>query len=336
MATLTKLPSGRWRAQVRRRGFYRAETFDKKAQARAWATEIESQISASQGLIRPKGAKLSDLIERYRESVPGGGRTKRACLDRLNERLGHLPLERLGALHLRDYIDKRQAEGAGGVTIAQDLSYLATVLSWARLVRRIDVAPELARDARRGLKHRELETRSRERSRTPSTEELERLRTYWEAKPRQMIPMPDLVDFAIASAMRLGEICRITAEDVDRTERTVIIRDRKDPKRKKGNDQVVPLLTEAMAMVEERLRAHPRGRLFPYNAASVSTAFTRACTALGVLDLHFHDLRHLGTVLLFRRGLDIPRVALITGHKDWGNLRRYTNLTAADVHGAVR
>jgi len=55
------------------------------------------------------------------------------------------------------------------------------------------------------------------------------------------------------TAMRLGEICRIAVEDVDRQARTVIIRDRKDPKRKQGNDQTVPLLPDAWAASKDAI-----------------------------------------------------------------------------------
>ena len=34
-------------------------------------------------------------------------------------------------------------------------------------------------------------------------------------------------------------------------------------------------------------------------------------------------------------GLDIPRVALLTGHRTWAMLRRYTDIKPADVHIAV-
>lgn len=136
--------------------------------------------------------------------------------------------------------------------------------------------------------------------------------------------------------MRLGEITRITAEDVDEGRRAVIVRQRKDPKKKELNDQLVPLVGDAWEMIDAKLKAKTAGRLFPYNAASVSTAFTRACQRVGIVDLHFHDLRHAATVELFRKGLDIPRVALITGHKSWENLKRYTNLGPEDVHDALQ
>jgi integrase len=136
--------------------------------------------------------------------------------------------------------------------------------------------------------------------------------------------------------MRQDEICSIELADVNAQKRTVIIRDRKDPQKKEGNHQTVPLLPAAWAVVEPILANRKIGRVFPYQAASVSTAFTRACAKLGIEDLHFHDLRHKATSDLFRLGLEIPQVALLTGHKTWTQLRRYTHTKATDVHQAVR
>jgi hypothetical protein len=35
-------------------------------------------------------------------------------------------------------------------------------------------------------------------------------------------------------------------------------------------------------------------------------------------------------------GLDIPQVALLTGHKTWAMLKRYTDIKPADVHAAAQ
>jgi len=37
-------------------------------------------------------------------------------------------------------------------------------------------------------------------------------------------------------------------------------------------------------------------------------------------------------VVLCKAGLSIERVALVTGHKDWKMLRRYTHLKPEDFH----
>ena len=51
----------------------------------------------------------------------------------------------------------------------------------------------------------------------------------------------------------------------------------------------------------------------------------------GIDHAHFHDLRHEGTSRLFEAGLPIEKVALVTGHKDWRQLQRYTNLKVEDL-----
>lgn len=339
MANPIRLPSGKWRVQVRRAGIYRSATFSTKAEARNWATQVESQarhVAASGYAPPPKGATLADLIDKYTETQRREpGRTKVATLAMLRRTLGNVLLSNLSAAVLRDFIDRRVDEGAGGVTIAADLSFLSAVLRWARHSRYLDVPDRLALEARASLRLRGLETRSEERSREPTDAELAQLFAHWQARPRQRIDMPTLCRFALATGMRLGEICGLQVEDVDRDARTVVVRDRKDPRRKAGNDQTVPLLPEAWAIVAPLLKGRTEGSIFGVRAASVSTAFTRACAELGIEDLRAHDLRHRATAQFFRMGLDIPKVALLTGHKTWAMLRRYTTIKPADVHAAV-
>lgn len=340
MATFSQLPSGRWRAQVRRGGTYKAATFDRKRDAEAWARTVESQASLARvtGYApAPAAATVADLIDRYLElHAKKPGKTKAATLAMLRaDQLGKTRLSALSALTFRDFVDRRMKDGAGGVTIAGDLSTVSAVLKWARHARRLEVPADLALDARRDLPFRGVVTRSTERDREPTDAELSRLYAYWESNPRQTIDMVTVCRFALATTMRQDEICRLNAQDVNHIARTVIIRDRKDPKLKQGNDQEVPLLPDAWSIVEPILKTKSSGRLFPYRAASISTAFTRACQALGIEDLRFHDLRHRATADLFRQGLDIPRVALLTGHRTWTQLRRYTNIKPADVHAAL-
>ncbi|MFV0929209.1 tyrosine-type recombinase/integrase [Pseudomonas palmensis] len=338
MATFTKLPSGKWRAQVRKAGIYKGATFSTKLEAKSWAASIEhhaNHVAVSGYAPPPKGATLADLIEKYTLMAAGeAGKTKKATLKMLSVRLGQVKLSMLSAAVLRDFIDKRELDGAGGVTIAADLSFLSAVLKWARHSRRLDVHDRLALEARESLKHRGMNTRSAEREREPSDDELSALYSYWDGNARQKIDMSTLVRFGLATGMRLGEICQIRVDDVDREKHTVVIRDRKDPRLKKGNDQTVPLLPQAWEIVKPLIADRTSGKVFNVKASSASTAFTRACQKLEIHGLHFHDLRHKATADFFRCGLDIPHVALLTGHKTWAMLRRYTSIKAADVQSA--
>jgi len=340
MASFSHLPSGKWRVQVRRAGIYRAATFATKREASAWASTIEAQanhIAAGGFAPIPKTTTIADLIDKYEETFTKAQRkTKTSTLAMLKRELGKTKLASLNALTLRDFIDRRQAAGAGGVTIAGDLSFFSAILKWARHARQLDVNDRLALDARASLAHRGLNTRSVEREREPTDDELHRIYQHWDTLQRQKIPMQTICQFALATGMRQAEICGLDVADVDRQQKTVVIRDRKDPKNKIGNNQTVPLLPDAWAIVEPLIVERTQGLIFHAREDSVSASFTRACQDLNppIIDLHFHDLRHRATAGFFRMGLGIPQVALLTGHKTWAMLRRYTRITASDVHAA--
>ena len=140
--------------------YYRAATFPLKREAVAWAKEIETQahqVAASGFAQPPKGATLADLIDTYNAmNVKEAGKTKAATLAMLKDRMGKVKLASLSALVLRDFIDKRIEDGAGGVTIAGDLSFLSGVLKWGRYARHLNLT---AAEARAALKHRGLDTR---------------------------------------------------------------------------------------------------------------------------------------------------------------------------------
>jgi site-specific recombinase XerD len=85
-------------------------------------------------------------------------------------------------------------------------------------------------------------------------------------------------------------------------------------------------------MLEQRILTRGLGRVFPYHSKSVGAAFRRSCNAIDIDDLCFHDLRHEGTSRLFEAGFSIQQVAMVTGHKDWRMLQRYTNLKPEDLH----
>jgi integrase len=170
--------------------------------------------------------------------------------------------------------------------------------------------------------------KSRQRDRRPTAKELKDLCAYFDKK--STLPMRDLIWFSIHTAMRASEVTRLRWEDFHPKDKTILIRDRKDPKEKAGNNQTVPLLAEAIEIIKRQPKDES-GLIFPYREATFSTIFPRACTALGIEDLRWHDLRHEGASRLFERGYQIHEVALFTGHKDWAMLKRYTQLRAKDL-----
>lgn len=344
VATFRKLSSGNWRVQIRRKGRYVGETFRRRRDAEAWALDVERRIDRGESpssRARCDPTTFGHLIDLHFSDMREVGRpprrSKAFSLDALKAKLGKVKLKDLDRERLIQFGRDRAREGAGGVTVGMDLGYIKTVLSHAAAVHGIAVSAEAVDLARIALKRLGIIARGRERDRRPTAEELRRLLAYMDGQKRQLIPIGRLARFAIATAMRQEEICRILWRDVDWEGRTVLVRQRKDPRNKSENDQKVPLLSatgfDACAILtEQKVASDGTGRVFPYNSRSVGAAFRRACRALEIEDLHFHDLRHEAASRLFEAGFTIEQVALVTGHRDWKMLKRYTNLRPEHLH----
>ena len=325
-----------WSATVDRVGHKPiTKSFPTKTLAQEWAREIERSIDAAKfedtrmisGI--PFGVLVRQYIDEHGDTF---GRTKSATLEALERDLGTVMVGDLDSDRWLQYVRERTKGGASGVTVAVDLTYAKQVLNMAKFVWRMPTNPEAIEEARIRMQYAGIKTRSKQRDRRPTQEELDKLYGHFSAMPAHLnkIPYVDIIKFAIASAMRLGEIVSIRWDDLNRTDRTVIVRDRKDPSEKIGNDQIVPLLGDAFVIAE---RQPERGdRIFPYSGKTISSVFPRVCVKLGIKDLRFHDLRHEGVSRLFEQGYTIEQVALVSGHKTWENLKRYTQLKAKDLH----
>lgn len=348
MASIKQLPSGKYRALIRKAGLAPiSKTFPSEKLAKAWAYAEEKKLDAikiSGRAAPPSGSTLADFVMKYIEEVGAKksfGKTKMANLKRIASAFRNVTMANLNEAIINRYVEVRlkdknhKGEAIGGVTIAGDLSEISAVLGWAKHAKKYDVDDTIAKSARAALKYRGLNTRSVERDREPTKEELEKIfEAYDKSAEKRTIPMPDMIRFAISSAMRQEEICSIRIEDIDRDAKTVIIRNRKHPTKKEGNHQVVPLLGDAWDLAMNYAGDRTVGRVFNYNHKSVSASFTRVCKRCKIEDLHFHDLRHAAIGILFELGLQIQQVAVISGHSDWKMLKRYTHIKAEDVHAA--
>lgn len=338
MATIRKLKrkntSTPWQAIIRRKGHRpKYRQFRTKKEATSWAQAEEAAIDGGAASLEVlRRMEVSEFLGLYREHFPERiTRTADTNLRALAA-LGH---HRVLDLQTRDLITyaKERKKTVGPATIAGEISILSAV--YRRLAVHFGVTlRNPAKEARPALSEEALIARSTERKRRPSAEELERLVAFFRDNRFQLIPLHEIIAFAVETAMRLSEITRITWPDFDAEARTVVIRQRKDPKNKQNRDEVIPLSPQAVEIIERQPRR--RIEIFPHKAKSISTAFTRACIRLHIEDLNFHDLRHEGVSRLFERGLSIPEVALISGHRDWRSLKRYTNLKPEDVEKKLR
>lgn len=346
MANVQKRGS-KWRVQVRRNGHVLSRTFHRKSDADAWARDTEHAIDKE---IDPATRRVSrketfaSLIDLHIEDLQSVGkplrRSKHHVLERLRTEIGATALANLTRERLILYGRARAKAGAGPATLAVDISFIGTILTHASAVHGVAVNVQAVQLARVALRQLGLIGAPMSRDRRVSEDELAALFAHFDSNLRATIPMTRIVQFAIATAMRIDEIFRIQWATLDAQTRTILVPDRKDPRRKDGNHQRVPLLAatgyDAWALLEAQRALRLNGAAcFPYNPKSAGTAFQRACKSLGIVDLHFHDLRHEATSRLFEAGLTIEQVPLVTGHKDWKMLKRYTQLRPEGLHAVL-
>lgn len=331
MASIIRIGQS-WRAQIRRKGSKPiTRTFPTKVLAQQWARQTEAEIDAGRASAQPRGtATLAALIDRYETEVGAVkpfGRNKADVLRKLRAILGDVRADDLTPDRIVTYIrDERRIRG---VTASIDLTYLKGVLKIARALWGEAVQPAAVDDAREILRYMGLLNRGDMRDRRPTADELTALRA-WFARSASLTP--DIFDFILASCFRPpSEVVGLRWADLSRDDRTIVIRDRKDPRRKIGNHQTVPLLNGAFDIAVRQRRTDDR--IFPVNGHSWSSLFPRACAELGIDDLRLYDLRHEAISRLVESGkYSIPEMMLVTGHRDPKQLMRYTQLRAKDLH----
>lgn len=147
-----------------------------------------------------------------------------------------------------------------------------------------------------------------------------------------------IVQIALETGMRSGEITSLLLRQVDTDRRVVRLSDTKN-----DSARTVPMTREALALFQQALANPLRpkgcelvffgepgldGQRRPYNFNKVWMTLK---TDLGLADLRFHDLRHEAVSRLVEKGLGDQEVAAISGHKSMQMLKRYTHLRAEDL-----
>lgn len=89
---------------------------------------------------------------------------------------------------------------------------------------------------------------------------------------RASIPMRDIMQFALLTARRQEEICRLRWDDVDFEKGVAWLDDVKHPRMKKGNRRCFRVLKAAADIIKSQSREEGAEFVFPYNNRSVGAA----------------------------------------------------------------
>ncbi len=139
---------------------------------------------------------------------------------------------------LIEYGRKRAKKGAGPVTPGIDTDMINTHTGRRPRARHFF---RTGRPRPHCLEAAGSDWQSTERHRRPTRDELNRLFRCFNNNERLTLSMTRIGHFAVATAMRLDEICRVKWRHLDVERRMFLTRDRKDPRNKTRNDQRSPL-----------------------------------------------------------------------------------------------
>lgn len=331
MASIRKRGS-QWEAQVRRLGWPTlSKSFPSKSQATQWANVIESEMTRNVFVdsSTTKNLTLGDLILRYSEEVSPskkGQTTEQYRLKAfLRDPLASTKLPDLTNKRIAQWRDQRLQEVTGS-TVNRDLNLLSHIFNVARKEWDIPITNPVG-DIRRPKENRG-------RSRRLSPQEEARLISALQPSIRNSAGrftgpqnpwMEPLVLLALETAMRRSELLRLTWDQVFLEDRFVRLLETKN-----GTSRDVPLSSRARNLLQD-LPHSSSGPVFPLSDNAVKLAFTRATKRAGLIDFHFHDLRHEATTRLSEKLENVLELSAVTGHKTLSMLKRYYHPKASKL-----
>jgi integrase len=318
MASYTK--RGRtWRAQVRKNGVRRTATFDRKSDAKTWASKVEAELDSGSHV----NTKIScrSLFEKYEQQIcpqHKGERWERVRLAKLGEVFGeYAAADLVNTDVLAKWKEKRLREVKPG-TVRREMVLLNQVFEVAvNEWRLIHVNPL------RGVKKPKA-PKARERVITPAE-----LEAVWDAlgytdggevlTKQQQVGLA--LHIALETAMRAGEI--LATKPI----RGKVIH---IPDSKNGFGRDVPLSKKARELVQRI----PKGG-FAVGTAELSVLFGKARKRCGFPNgdnggFTFHDSRANALTMLSKK-LDVLALAKMVGHRDPRSLLIYYRETPEEV-----
>ena len=314
MASIRKRQA-KYQVQVRLQGHKISKSFGNLKDAQKWASYYENKINLGVELeVIDKNISLADLINKYlieitplkkghfMESI----RLKRILRDNIVN-------TKIYQLKTKDFIEfKNRRIVDGNRTCRYDLAllhhiYNVAIKQWSYHINYNPLSnvpkPKNNPSRQRRLSDNELKYILNEEFRNPH--------------------IKNIIAIAIETGMRRGEILSIKPENF--LNDLIFL-----PDSKNGLPRKIPLTIKAQEILSKS------NLPFPVSPNALRLSWNRMLKRASIKDLHFHDLRHEAISRFFEKGLSIPEVSFISGHKDVRQLMRYTHLKPENMVKRIR
>ena len=304
-----------WQAQVRsRKSGAIGKSFHRKADAERWAIEQEALMQNGQfAQIQTQDFTLHDLMQAYSEKVTptkkGAAQEFRRISRLMKERdLMLTPLLSAKSHIFASFRDRRLRDGI------RACQYDLVLLRHAWNMARVEWGWPLGDNP---LSLIRMPKNNPPRERRLRVGEYEALRDA--SRGSRAWYLWPIVDVAIETAMRRGEILGLRWTNIDWNKQRALL-----PITKNGRSRWVPLSPLALEHIDRAPRT--ADRVFPITDVAFRQTWDRLRNRARITDLTFHDLRHESISRKFESGMSIPQVMAISGHRTASQLFRYVQL----------
>jgi integrase len=317
--------NGKWQARIQRQGQVPvSKSFNTRQEAERWARQVEAQMDQGKfvSLRLDERTTLGELVTRYMAEVTPLMKSAEADLIRLaalkRNPLCKLSLVSLTPARVAEFRDQRLKLVSAG-TVIRELAYISSVINHARREWSINIDNPV----------RLVRKPPTPQGRSRTVNEAEMLRILDALTPRstrRVSPwMKPLVELAVETAMRRGELLGLRWEHIDFSNRVAHLLVTKN-----GEGRYVPLSSRAVIILDGLPRSLS-GYVFPIKPQTVAAAFMKATDRAGLGDVRFHDLRHTATTVLATKLPNLIELSSVTGHKSLSMLKKYYHPQAKDL-----
>lgn len=326
MASIQKRGSN-FRARITREGKSTlSSTFKTKAEAIAWASETEAKIRLglledATNMVMPQETFFGIAAQHYIDThsiYKKSSKSEIGLIKILIKRWGDLNVLEITKSQVIAFRDEMLAKGRSGSTINHYFNVISKIYQMLSEEWGFVVANPIA-DLKRVQSNRGRTVR------VPAQIESLLMAGCVEIKTPLLA---SIIEFAIQTGMRRGEIMGLTWSDIDLQNRGAYL-----DKTKNGESRKVPLTLQAVRILDELPKEN--AKVFPMGFDCLRSQFKRLKRHLRIRwdgygknpfdDLRFHDLRHEALSRLSDAGLNVIELSHISGHRTLAMLKRYTH-----------
>ena len=362
MGTITKRGELQWQAKVRRRGFpSQSRTFMYHDDAERWVRALEREQETSGFIDRREAEKntFREVLIRYQKEITPSKKSAEIETVKIKVILGdsilpHLKMSAITGPAVAAWRDRRLVQ-VSGATVNREMDVISTVLNHARREWGIHLEnpiPYVKRPDKAKARERRFSSEEEKYLLAALGLGARRSDGTFEKCARNPWLLP-LVQLALETAMRRGELLALQWENVDLERQTAHL-----PDTKNGDSRTVPLSLHAVdilknlaeqAKLADAESGGRQGSVFETSAIALRRGFTRAverakhqylddCAksrlrplAAFLVDVHFHDTRHEAASRLSEKLSNVLELSAVTGHRDLRMLKRYYHPRAEDL-----